>query len=126
MPDKNDLFKNLTSEDADILAQMMLEKLGPQLASGINKTLTNQNHFFRSLYISGLCKKSREEKNLSIKDISKKLKIPQYKLKFIEDSILDHIDPKIWKKYIDHLGLNSEFSEWLEKNRDVYEELGKK
>jgi len=35
----------------------------------------------------------REEKNLTIKEISKILKIPQYKIKFVEDSSLDHIDP---------------------------------
>ena len=76
MTNKKNLLKNLTSEDADILSQMMLEKLGPILSSAITKTPINQNHFFRFLYISRLCKKSREEKNLSIKEISKELKLP--------------------------------------------------
>ena len=125
MPDSKNLIKNLSSEDADIMVKMMHEKLGDHLSGYLNKSPINQNHFFRFMYISGLCKKFREDKNLSIKEISKILKLPQYKIKFVEDTSLDHIDPNILEKYIDHLGLRSEFDEWLENNRDVYEELGR-
>ncbi len=121
---KHNLLRNLTSEQADAMVEMMHEKLGPELSAAIEHTPFSQNHYFRFMYICDLCTKTREKKELSFKDISKDLKIPQYKLKYVEESGLNNIEPEILDKYIDYLGLRSEFSEWLKNNRDVYEELG--
>ena len=126
MTEKENLLKNLNPELADAMVEMMYERMGPELTAMISNAPFNPNHLFRYMYISQLCKKSREEKNLSIKEISKELKLPQYKVKYIEENSLNNIDTEILEKYIDHLGLRSEFDEWLVKNRDVYEELGKR
>jgi len=122
---KDTTLRTLTTEQADVLAEMMYKKLGPELSGMISQSPVNPNHLFRFLHISQVCKTIREEKKLSVKDISKALKIPQYKLKYIEENSLNNIDPEILDKYIDYLGLRSEFGEWLKNNRDVYEELGK-
>ena len=77
------------------------------------------------MYISRLCQNKREEKGLTFKKISSQLKIPQYKLKYIEEDSISNIQPDILEKYIEFLGLKKEFDEWLKNNRDIYDELEK-
>jgi len=66
------------------------------------------------------------KREVSIKEISSALKIPQYKLKAIEENDVHSIVPEILDRYIELLGLGEEFQKWMEKNREVYEGLGER
>lgn len=116
---------NMNKEQAEILVNLMKERLGPEITSILNTTNLNTNHMIRFMYIGNLCQKTREEKELSLKDVSRKLKIPQYKLKDIESSYTHNIQPDILETYIQYLGLDKEMNQWLHNNKDVYEGLGK-
>ena len=66
--------------------------------------------------------RKREEKGLSLKEASAKVKIPQYKLKYIETTGILDIEHDILEKYIKFLGIEKEFDEWKKQNKDIYKE----
>ena len=118
-------FPNLNSEQADNLVELVKEMFGEQTSKILEGSGLNVNNMVRFMYISRLCQKKREEKGLDLKTISSKLKIPQYKLKYIEESGIGNVNTDVLEKYINYLGLEKEFNEWLNQNKDVYEKLYK-
>lgn len=121
----NNKFPNLNSKQADNLVELVKEMFGEQPLKILEGSGLNVNNMVRFMYISRLCQKKREEKGLDLKTISSKLKIPQYKLKYIEESGMGNVDINMLEKYIKYLGLEKEFTEWLNQNKDVYEQLRK-
>ena len=117
-------FPSLNSKQADNLVELVKETFGTQTSRMLENSGLNMNHMVRFMYLSRLCQKTREEKGLSFKNISAKLKIPQYKLKYIEENGTGSINTDILEKYIKFLGLEKEFNKWLKQNKDVYEQLG--
>jgi hypothetical protein len=118
-------FPNLNSEQADNLVGLVKEMFGGQASKTLEGSGLNVNYMVRFMYISRLCQKKREEKGLDLKTISSKLKVPQYKLKYIEESGIGNVNTDVLEKYINYLGLEKEFNEWLNQNKDVYEQLCK-
>ena len=121
----DDKFPNLNSEQADNLVEFVKEMLGEQASKIVEDSGLNVNNMVRFMYISRLCQKKREEKGLSLKTISSKLKIPQCKLKYIEESGIGNVNAGILGEYIKYLELEKEFNEWLNQNKDMYEQLCK-
>lgn len=119
-------FPLFDSEQADEFVELLQIRLGPDFAGIFVNPASNLNHLVRFFYISGLCKERRTEKGLTFKQVSSQLKVPQYRLKAIEKNLIRNIIPEIFDRYIDFLGLQDEFKKWLKKNRDVYEQFGKK
>lgn len=76
--------------------------------------------------VSGMCLSQREKKGFTLKQIALSLKVPQYRLKYIESSSVKNISVDILEHYIDHLGLRKWFDEWKKCNLDVYERLSKR
>ena len=58
---------------------------------------------------------------MSIKDVSKELKIPQYRIKAIEESSVGGIQYGFLERYVSFLGLETWFREWSEDNHDLLE-----
>jgi len=117
-------FPKFSSEEADFLVGKMREMLGPDITRILDQSDLNPNHMIRFRYIADMCRKTREQKGLSFKKISASLKIPQYRLKQIEEGVPDKINSDILQKYIEFLGVKNDFEEWLKDNRDVYDGLG--
>lgn len=118
-------FPSFNSEQADYFVKLVKEGLGTELAGIIDGSEVNMNHLVRFMHISKLCQARREERGLSFKDIASQLNIPQYRLKAIEKNSIQSIVPAIFDRYIEFLGLQDEFQEWLKENKDVYEEVGR-
>ena len=77
----------------------------------------------RFLGFSTLCKRTREERGLTIKDVSRELKVPQYRLKAIEEKMVEQILPDVLNQYVDFLGLQECFEKWAENNPAVYQKI---
>jgi hypothetical protein len=117
-------FPSFTAEQADSFIELVKERLGPHLAGIIDGSTVNMNHLVRFIHVSDLCRTRRDQKGLTIKEISSQLDIPQYRLKAIEGNELSTIVPAFLGRYVEFLDLEEEFQRWLEKNQDVYESLG--
>jgi transcriptional regulator with XRE-family HTH domain len=64
----------------------------------------------------------REKLGFSIKEVAGKLKVPQYRLKAIDNPKESEILPDILLKYVKFLGIEL----WFEKWKDANSELAKK
>ena len=121
MAEKN--YPRLNSEQAELVVQHVKRLLGPELVGMLDKAGIDPNHMVRFQYISNLCRTTREEKHISLKQASRELKIPQYRLREIEGGNVKSILPDVLEKYVDYLGLAGVFHNWLKENGDIYKSI---
>jgi len=114
-------FPKLNSEQANLVINKMRDVLGPEIAGMMDKSGINPDHMVRFQCIASLCRNTRQQKKISLKQASEKLKIPQYRLKEIESTNIKTIMPDFLDRYIDFLGLTDVFRDWLQENMDIYE-----
>lgn len=121
----NKQFPKLNKRQAGIVVKKMKEILGPEIVEMINASGLNPSRMIRFQYIASLCKNTREERGLSLKEASKQLKIPAYRLNAIEGSNIHQVVPDFFDKYIEFLGLSDEFEKWQQDNQDICNDIGK-
>jgi len=116
-------FPNLNGRQAEFVVKRINEVLGPEVAAMISASGLNPNHRIRFLALASLCRNRRQEMGLSLKEASPRSKIPQYRLRAIEDGLLQEITRVPLDTYIQFLGLADPFARWRHANGDVYEEI---
>lgn len=115
--------KKFIDEDmAGFMTDKIVEAM-PTLKGAIDKYNMNSKDMIRFLMVSEMCQAERERKELTFKQISVALKVPQYRLKDVEKSSIKNISVDILERYIDFLGLSERFESWKKHNTDVYERL---
>jgi ribosome-binding protein aMBF1 (putative translation factor) len=117
-------FPSLSSQQAAFVVQKVTEALGPEVAAMVSRSGLNPNHMIRFLSIASLCRNRRQQRGLSLKDVSQELKIPQYRLRAIEGGMLRQVVLEALTAYTQYLGLADQLARWREENRDVYDEIG--
>ena len=121
MPEK--VFPRFNKKQAVLIVKRLKEILGPEVTAIMDKSGINPDHMVRFQYISSLCINARKQKQMSLKQVSEKLKIPQYRLKDIESMNIKTIVPDLLEKYIEFLGLTDAFYDWRKDNEDVYKSI---
>ena len=121
MPEK--IFPRFNKKQAGLIVKRLKEVLGPEVTAIMDKSGINPDHMVRFQYISSLCINARKQKQMSLKQVSEKLKIPQYRLKDIESMNIKTIVPDLLEKYIEFLGLTDAFYDWRKDNEDIYKSL---
>jgi hypothetical protein len=121
MPEK--ILPRFNKVQANLIVKRLREVLGPEVTAIMDKSGINPDHMVRFQYISSLCINARKQKQISLKQISEKLKIPQYRLKDIESINIKTIIPNLLEKYIEFLGLTDAFCDWRKDNEDIYKSI---
>ena len=98
----------------------------PDLREAVDKYGINPKDMVRFQMVSEMCRNKRENKGHTFKQIALRLKVPQYRLKYIESFTLKNINVDILENYIDYLDLRKWFNLWKKHNLDVYNRLMKK
>jgi ribosome-binding protein aMBF1 (putative translation factor) len=98
-----------------LLGQDLSEKLGKDYSKDL----------IRFGPVSDRCKQAREEKSLTIKQISTDMKIPQYRIRDVEKGHLRYIQLQALERYVDFLSISEWFALWKDKNKGVYKRLNK-
>ena len=75
--------------------------------------------------LAAKCRAAREEKGFSLKQAALKLKVPQYRLRRIEDARLQAIDGPLLRAYVELLGIKQWFARWAKENRVLHAKLTK-
>ena len=120
MKKKSKLEKKILSDnEITSVGDAVKEFMGSHLVEYAESLGLNFEDTIRFHAVTSKCIEARESKQLSIKDVSQKLKIPQYKLKFVEKGSIKNIEPQILKSYIDFLGLSNWFKSWLKSNSQL-------
>jgi hypothetical protein len=117
--------KFIDDEMADFIAKGVFEILGSNFKEAVDKYDINMKDMIRFQLVSEMCRTKREKKGLTFRHIALTLKVPQYKLKYIESSNVKDINVDILEDYIDYLGLRRWFNAWKRHNLDVYKRLSR-
>lgn len=98
------------------------------IGSGIIERLGRKHSkdMIRFRPVAEACKKARDFEGMTIKQIAAQLKIPQYRLRSIEESNLRYIRLNALELYIDFLDMCNWFNLWVCKNKSVYNRLKKR
>lgn len=86
--------------------------------------LGNQEHRVRLMSLGARFKQAREASGATIKELAAALKVPQYRLKSIEEVRLHSIEGPIIARYGAHLGLEAWLATWIAANGLLAAELG--
>ena len=114
----------INEELAGYIEDMILAAM-PVLGEANDKYGLRPKDMLRFQIVSETCRSQREKKGIAFKQASLALKVPQYRLKYIESSGVKYINAGILECYIDYLGLRDWFDSWKEYNLDVYKRLSK-
>ncbi len=107
---KTDLTKILTDDEVSAVADAIRKAFGTSAAK------VDLEQTVRFLSLSKACQGAREQRGLSIKEAAALLKVPQYRLKAIEQGSLRLIEPDTLRAYVGLLELGAYFEEWTAAN----------
>lgn len=113
----------LTDSEVKFVLENAFKAFGFDTSEKMKSTGVNFEHVIRLSSLGAKCKEVREEKGLSIKEVAGKLKVPQYRLKSIDDPNEREILPDILLRYVEFLGIESWFLEWKDANPELAEKL---
>ncbi len=114
----------LTDEEVDFVTGMMLEVFDDSFGENPFITAESIEKTVRWSPLRVRCEREREKSGLSLKDAAKQLKIPQYRLKAIENGELRSFDPEMARKYFRFLGIERWVARWRKANRELAERAG--
>jgi len=121
---KKDPLKKILSEREIEEYSKVLRELMSDHSSILEERPTLAEDTVRKYYLISKFKETREEKGLSIKEVSSELKIPQYRLKAIEQGCGSELKPEIFWKYCDFLGISDFVFKWIDQNQELSKRLG--
>ena len=115
--------KILSDQEVKILTSAV-RKVFPEL---FNKSIIpfsiDLEALVRFRAVAERCRAARESRGLTIKEIAANLKVPQYRLKAIEEDHLRELKPAILEKYVGFLSLQRWFARWAKANRALFESI---
>jgi ribosome-binding protein aMBF1 (putative translation factor) len=107
----------LGPDDVAAVSQATLDFLRQNLGNRIPLSLPQVEQVVRLFSLAKRCSAARERRGLTIADVAKELKLPQYRLKAIESCRVAEVQPHVVEQYIRFLGLNRWFSRWTDANQ---------
>lgn len=90
---------------------------------GMDWSKHDSERIVRMMALSAKCKEAREKRCLSIKDVAGHLRIPQYRIKAIEDGAMPELDSSHLRSYVDFLNLKRWVRQWGEANPELANRL---
>jgi len=112
--------------DAEVKAAVALLRSGPgkEFAVLAKTYRISAEDTFRFLSVSERFRQAREKRALSIKEVAATLKVPQYRIKAIENGRFTDLDATVLVKYAAHLGLSPWLGRWKRANAELAVRLG--
>ncbi|MDP8237278.1 MAG: helix-turn-helix domain-containing protein [Candidatus Erginobacter occultus] len=109
---------------AQKLTELILETLGPELTEKFNAVGLDPEGIIRYMPLGQKISKTRERKRMSVKEASAALKIPQYRIKAIEEGSFSQIDPEFFQIYARFLEIEDYVESWFGVNAELAEKMG--
>jgi DNA-binding transcriptional regulator YiaG len=114
----------LNDEEVAFLTKMALRTL--RNSFGDNPCFDSQSmeRIIRWSSLSAKCEEAREKLGLSLRDVSRRLKIPQYRLRAIESGESGAFQPELADGYFLFLGIQGWVARWKRANRQLADSVG--
>ncbi|HEX7772706.1 MAG TPA: helix-turn-helix domain-containing protein [Pyrinomonadaceae bacterium] len=113
----------MNDDELAIVANLIHQGLGEGISLAIEAYGIDVEAMLRFMPLAEKCRTARARKGLSLKDAARALKVPQYRLKDIEENRVRSVDQAVLVLYIELLEIKQWFSRWKAQNRSLYESL---
>ena len=124
MTEKLDKIRILSEEEVDQITKALQKFIRLECSSMPPELLSSAEDTVRLQSLCSWVGQARKSRNLTIKEVSTLLKVPQDRLKAVEEGSRSGIDSTIFTKYSDFLGLDQWVGQWIENNRKLATKLG--
>lgn len=114
----------LTDDEIKAFTAHMSEFMGPAFVAMADVYGLSVEDSLRFQSLAVRLEEARTEKGLSLKEAAASLKVPKYKLDYIERTSMGNISPEIALRYIDFLGLTRWFYRWKKANAELAGRMG--
>jgi ribosome-binding protein aMBF1 (putative translation factor) len=115
----------LREPELSALREGLRQALGPEIVATIRSYGIDMDATLRFSSVAEKCRAAREERGFSLKQVALKLKVPQYRLREIEDARTKAIDGAMLDAYVELLGIKQWFCQWAKQNRALHAKLTK-
>ena len=112
--------KSPSEAQVAILGERVASVLGLQFMAMAAKYKLDPEAFLRFGPVAERCRLARESQGLSVKQAAERLKVPQYRIRDIENNQPSSVDPAVALSYSELLGLGRWYAQWLKRNQGVY------
>lgn len=119
--DKREIIDQLGVEN--IVAKLR-EAMGPEIMDICDRLGVDTEAIIRYSPLGDKFRDERARLNLSIKEVAAQLKVPQYRIKAIEEGHFREINLEVFHKYCRLLKMDDYVADWCRKNAELAGELG--
>lgn len=121
---KGDWQKIVDELGIDETVALIREAMGPELLDTFELLGVNTESRIRYSLLAARFEKGRVALDMTIKDVAALLKVPQYRLKAVEEGDFNLIVPGIFRRYCRFLELDETVESWVRENAALAGELG--
>lgn len=114
----------LNEEEIRAAAKLIPKMLGESFARLAKERGLRVEDTLRYGSLAARCAEARSERGLSLKEAAAALKVPQYRVKAIEQGHLSSVQPDVLRRYISYFGLNRWVGRWASANSSLAKKLG--
>ena len=116
--------KILDDEEVQRLLEIMMAAMPASMKKMLVLGKINPEDSIRMRSLNAAFRNARETANETLRDTSKKTRIPQYRIRAVEKGNIAEIQPKFLRQLSLHFGLDKWCSRWATVNRKLASELG--
>ena len=113
----------LNNDELAILANGIHQVLGESVTVAVEAYGLDVEAILRFMPVAERCRIARARKDLSLKNAARALRVPQYRLKDIEENRVGAVDQAVLVLYVELLDMKQWFSRWKAQNSSLYESL---
>jgi len=113
-----------TDAEVEELARRVIENFPPGAAQVLAGYGIDPRDGIRFHPVATRCREARERRGLTIKSAARELRIPQYRLRDVENSRTNRIEPEVLARYLALLDLGRWFARWKAHNPELAAKLG--
>lgn len=106
----------LDPEQVEKMASAVRRLLGPTLLAQLPNAALDLENGIRFRAVAASCRQERERRGLTLKQMAVQVKLPQYRIKAVEEGSLTSIRSSALKKQISFLELQSWYDRWAAAN----------
>jgi hypothetical protein len=126
---RKQISKTKIFNDAEIkyvsekVANILCDIIGHQIHDVPMPSMHEIEKTMRYLSLGAKLREGRERMKITVKEVAKQLKVPQYKIKALEKGPFREFDSSVFREYISFLGVQRWFNKWKTANQSLAQEL---
>lgn len=114
----------LTDEQVKEVARLMSAVFRREFPVAAGCASASSEDIVRLSSLRARCARARQERGFDVKAVARLLKVPQYRVRAVEDGSRSEMKPEAVRLYVEFLGLQRWARRWAKANPELAERIG--